>query len=72
MEHMDWSHGRPGRRSLTVLESNVRPPCRISASFEVSLFRVGEFVKFDEKLPVHTKRLDGWKISLIPIHDYYW
>ena len=43
--------------------------------FEVSLFRIDEFAKFDqfgEKLPVHTKLLGGWKISLIPIYDYYW
>ena len=38
-------------------------------------FRVDEFVKFDEfdeKLLVHAKWLDGWKISLMPIYDSYW
>ena len=32
-------------------------------AIEVSLFRADKFVKFDEfgeKLPVHTKWLDGW------------
>ena len=44
-------------------------------TFEVSLFTVDEFVIFDEleeKLAVHTKWLDGWKISLTPTGDYYW
>ena len=38
-------------------------------TFEVSLFRLDEI---DEKLPVHIKWLDGWKISLMPTYDYYW
>ena len=36
------------------------------------LFTVDEFVKFDEKLPVHTKLFYGWKISLIHTNDYHW
>ena len=28
--------------------------------------------KFDEKLLVYTKWLDGWQISLIITYDYYW
>ena len=33
--------------------------CRIHFTFEVSLFRVDEFVKFDEKLQVHTNWMGG-------------
>ena len=45
----------------------------LNLPFEISLFRLDEFVKFDEfdeKLPVHTKWLDGSKISLIHTYDY--
>ena len=40
-----------------------------------TLFRVNEFVKFDqfnEKLPIHSRYLDRWKISVITTHDHYW
>ena len=60
---MDWSRGRPTRRGPTVHESKSEtsvPTCRTRKSFEVSLFRVGEFVHFDEKLPVRTRDwMDG-------------
>ena len=45
---------------------------RTMETIEVSIFRADEFVKFDEKLLLRTKRFDGWKISLITTFDYYW
>ena len=52
---------------ISILDNSVY------RSMEVSLFRVDEFVKFDEfdeNLPIHIKGLDRWKILLIPTYDY--
>ena len=51
-------------------QCNRRRTHSFTATFEVSLFKVDEFVKFDEKLPVYTKWMDG-KYHRYPTHEYH-
>ena len=42
----------------------------MSNTVQFSFFRVDEFLS--NFIEVHTKYLDGWKISPKPTYDYYW